>query len=394
MTTSTSWRPFCMVSLALMMGTMGTALASPLYPLYQALWHLVPSQITYIFVAYMFGCLATLLFLGRTSNSIGYLRTLQVGLVFISIGLVISAYASDALILSLGRFIIGIASGLMTTSALLGLMYTVPKSHQQIAPQLSSIITAVGFGLGPLIGGLIAQFSEYPLVSPYLPVILGAVLCFFGLFWVESPTFTAQPFSIAPKLLRPEVQYHQLFLIVGFTAFSAFAAFSLFASLSPSFVRDILPWHGPLISGSAITSILIISAVVQYFARSIPAYKCLNYGLITLIASLGILALCMLFQLSAFFFISDFLVGVGHGLTLIGSFGLIHAMTTLENRAAVMSTYLFIGYLGTIVPIVAVGYLADHFGLSFGVISFCIVIALLCFFLWFAHKGSIRLASA
>jgi MFS family permease len=383
-----------MVSLALMMGTMGTALASPLYPLYQALWHLVPSQITYIFVAYMFGCLATLLFLGRTSNSIGYLRTLQVGLVFISIGLVISAYASDALILSLGRFIIGIASGLMTTSALLGLMYTVPKSHQQIAPQLSSIITAVGFGLGPLIGGLIAQFSEYPLVSPYLPVILGAVLCFFGLFWVESPTFTAQPFSIAPKLLRPEGQYHQLFLIVGFTAFSAFAAFSLFASLSPSFVRDILPWHGPLISGSAITSILIVSAVVQYFARSIPAYKCLNYGLITLIASLGILALCMLFQLSAFFFISDFLVGVGHGLTLIGSFGLIHAMTTLENRAAVMSTYLFIGYLGTIVPIVAVGYLADHFGLSFGVISFCIAIALLCFYLWFAHKSSIRLASA
>jgi MFS family permease len=75
-----------MVSLALMMGTMGTALASPLYPLYQALWHLVPSQITYIFVAYMFGCLATLLFLGRTSNSIGYLRTLQVGLVLVKRG--------------------------------------------------------------------------------------------------------------------------------------------------------------------------------------------------------------------------------------------------------------------------------------------------------------------
>ena len=108
-----------------------------------------------------------------------------------------------------------------------------------------------------------------------------------------------------------------------------------------------LPWARPLISGSAITSILIVSAVVQYFARSIPAYKCLNYGLITLIASLGILALCMLFQLSAFFFISDFLVGVGHGLTLIGSFGLIHAMTSLENRAAGdvdLSFYWLFGY--------------------------------------------------
>ena len=90
MTENISWRPFAMVSLALIMGTIGTALASPLYPIYQQIWHLSPSQITYIFVAYMFGCLGTLLFLGRTSNTIGFLRTLQIGLVFISIGLVIS----------------------------------------------------------------------------------------------------------------------------------------------------------------------------------------------------------------------------------------------------------------------------------------------------------------
>ncbi len=66
-------------------------------------------------------------------------------------------------------------------------------------------------------------------------------------------------------------------------------------------------------------------------------------------------------------------------------------MTTLENRAAVMSTYLFIAYLGTIVPIVAVGYLADHFGLDFAVISFCIADRFIVFYLWFAHKSSIRL---
>lgn len=43
-----SWRPFLMVSLALCIGTIGTALASPLYPIYQELWHLLPSHITYI----------------------------------------------------------------------------------------------------------------------------------------------------------------------------------------------------------------------------------------------------------------------------------------------------------------------------------------------------------
>ncbi len=72
MTHSHPWHPFVMIGLALIIGTMGTALASPLYPIYQEVWQLLPSHITFIFVSYMLGCLATLLFLGRTSNSIGF----------------------------------------------------------------------------------------------------------------------------------------------------------------------------------------------------------------------------------------------------------------------------------------------------------------------------------
>ena len=375
-----------MVSLALCIGTIGTALASPLYPIYQQLWHLLPSHITYIFVAYMFGCLATLLFLGRSSNSFGFLRTLQIGIVFVILGLALSSIASNALWLALGRFIIGIASGLISTSAMLGLITTIPDSHKQNAPQLSSIITVIGFGLGPFIGGLIAQFSNQPLVTPYLPIIAAAILCFFGLFLVKAPQFKVQPFSIAPRLEIPAAQHHSLFFIAGLTAFSAFGAFSLFASLSPSFVKDLIPWHGPLVSGSAIASILLVSAVVQFSAKSLLPAKSLILGLITLVVSFVLLGLCMSMQWSILFFISDILVGVGHGLGLLGAFGLIHQMTTTDNRAAVMSTYLFIGYLGTIVPIIAVGYLADHFGLTTGILGFCLGVGLLCLALIFWRK--------
>ena len=375
-----------MVSLALCIGTIGTALASPLYPIYQQLWHLLPSHITYIFVAYMFGCLATLLFLGRSSNSFGFRPTLQIGIVFVILGLALSSIASNALWLALGRFIIGIASGLISTSAMLGLITTIPDSHKQNAPQLSSIITVIGFGLGPFIGGLIAQFSNQPLVTPYLPIIAAAILCFFGLFLVKAPQFKVQPFSIAPRLEIPAAQHHSLFFIAGLTAFSAFGAFSLFASLSPSFVKDLIPWHGPLVSGSAIASILLVSAVVQFSAKSLLPAKSLILGLITLVVSFVLLGLCMSMQWSILFFISDILVGVGHGLGLLGAFGLIHQMTTPDNRAAVMSTYLFIGYLGTIVPIIAVGYLADHFGLTTGVLGFCLGVGLICLALIFWYK--------
>ena len=183
-----------------------------------------------------------------------------------------------------------------------------------------------------------------------------------------------------------------MFFIAGFTAFCAFGAFSLFASLSPSFVKDLIPWHGPLVSGAAISSILLISALVQFFAKNLTAAKSLTLGLMTLLLSFILLGLCMSMQWSTLFFISDILVGVGHGLGLLGAFGLIHQMTSADNRAAVMSTYLFIGYLGTIVPIIAVGYLADHFGLTIGVLGFCIGVGLLCIALlvWYKKISSLK----
>ena len=91
---------------------------------------------------------------------------------------------------------------------------------------------------------------------------------------------------------------------------------------------------------------------------------------------------------STLFFISDILVGVGHGLSLIGAFSLIHKMTNLENRAAVISTYLFVGYLGTIIPIIGVGYLADHFGFMIGVLGFCLSVGLLCLILLILLKST------
>ena len=381
-----SWRPFIMVSLALCIGTIGTALASPLYPIYQQLWHLLPSHITYIFVAYMFGCLTTLLFLGRTSNSFGFIRTLQIGLLCAVIGLIMSVFSTNTYWLGLGRFIIGVASGLISTSAMLGLISTIPDSHKMHAAQFSSIITVVGFGLGPFIGGTIAQFSSAPLVTPYIPVIIGATISLISLFFIKAVQFEKQPFKIAPHLELPEKQFKQLFFIVSFGAFSAFATFSIFASLAPSFIRDIIPWHGPMVSGTTIASILLISAVTQFIAKSFHIHKAFDRGLIVILISYMILALCLTMHWSYLFFFSVIFAGIGHGLSLLSAFALVHQMTNPENRAAVISTYLFIGYLGTIVPIIFAGYLSDHFGLITGVLGFCIGVGLLCLYLLFQHR--------
>src|SRR5437763_12440599 len=98
---------FAWVCYSMCVGVMGTALASPLYPLYQEAWKLRPSDITHIYVVYMFGVLASLLFMGRLTGRFGFLALLRLGLVFMTIGLVLSAAAADVPVFTLARLLIG-----------------------------------------------------------------------------------------------------------------------------------------------------------------------------------------------------------------------------------------------------------------------------------------------
>src|SRR5690606_24880388 len=63
--------PYLWVCFAMCVGVMGTALASPLYPLYQEAWNLSAGDITLVYVVYMASALCGLLFLGKLSDQYG-----------------------------------------------------------------------------------------------------------------------------------------------------------------------------------------------------------------------------------------------------------------------------------------------------------------------------------
>ncbi|MBK1781949.1 MFS transporter [Advenella sp. WQ 585] len=379
MTMPTTWRPFAWVGAALCAGTMGTALASPLYPFYQALWDLQPSEITYIFIAYMMGVLVTLLFLGKVTAHYGFLPVLKGGMVFSIIGLGISALAISPFLLGLGRVTIGIASGMISTSAILGMSQVLPTSHKSRAGQIASMVSVAGFGLGPFISGWIAQFLPYPLVTPYLTVLVPSIVILYGLRSVrqEIQSKPGRP-SFLPKLEMPaEPGSRPLFLIISMTAFAAFGIFSLYGSLAPSFLEEMIPWSGPAVSGTAIASVLFISGCTQFVLRSLPLHQTLYLGMLFLLLTCLALGLTISTHSILLFVVSDILAGLAHGATLLATFGIVGQLSTPENRGPLFSTYLFIGYLGTIMPIVSVGLLADAFGLLSAVIIFCISMGLL-----------------
>ncbi|MCK9507130.1 MAG: MFS transporter, partial [Pigmentiphaga sp.] len=85
--------PFFWVSFAMIVGVMGTALISPLYALYKEAWQLQTSDVSLIYVMYMGGALAGLLFLGRLPDRVGFHRMMQVGLSLALLGTAISLIA-------------------------------------------------------------------------------------------------------------------------------------------------------------------------------------------------------------------------------------------------------------------------------------------------------------
>src|SRR5690554_6903348 len=376
-----STRPTFWVSFAMFVGVMGTALASPLYPLYHDAWQLQPSHITGIYVVYMVGVLISLLFLTRLTDRLGFMPMLRVGLIMVTAGIALSAVAWDLNSLAVSRLLIGMASGLITTSAAVGLIGLNPYRDPQLVSAITSLAMACGFGAGPLVGGLMAQWAPAPLTTTYLPSLTLSVLAIYGLFRLNIPASQdRRPFdlrALTPRITMPPREVRGPFWLASIGAFSTFAVFGLYASLAPSFMEQMLPWNGPAISGTFIALILMLSATVQWFARALRPLQLVIWAMRALCVSCLLLLVTAATSSPWLFMLSVLATAIGHGMGNLSGVAIVNRVSTGQTRAGLFSSYLMVGYMGSIVPILAVGWIADHYGLKVGIEVFCVTLATL-----------------
>ncbi|RTZ48230.1 MFS transporter [Candidimonas sp. SYP-B2681] len=377
-------------------GVMGTALASPLYPLYQDVWHLKASDITVIFTIYMFGVLASLLFLGRLTNRFGFLPMLRAGLIVVTLGVLLSMVAWNPESFMLSRLAIGLASGLITTSASIGMSQLSRAGDVKRAAVITTFAMTLGFGLGPLVGGLIAQWVPKPLFSAYLPSLLLGLIAIYALFTIRIPPLSTPAASahhrkdwltqLLPRITMPPRALSRPFWIGSMGAFSAFGMFSLYASLAPSFMQDILSWHGPAASGASIAAILFLSSTFQLAARRVPNKMNAVAGYGALVVSNLLLIATTYTGLIWLFMLSALTTALGHGLANLAGMSLVNKMATPASRAGLLSSYMIVGYLGTIVPILGMGWLSDRLGLAYAIMIFSAsMTAVTAILTWAAH---------
>ena len=372
--------PYAWVSFSMIVGVMGVALITPLYALYKEAWQLQASDISLVYVIYMMGALLGLLFLGRMPDRVGFRPMMQCGLMLVLLGTFICMIAWDMTSLSIGRFIVGIASSMMTTSSTLGLSKVSPSGNMRRVAMMTGFLLAFGFGLGPLLGGLIGQWASSPLRVTYIPTMLLGALGLAVLFVLKLPRrallLDGDAFSwrdVLPKLTWPEAEMSRAFALTCSLAFLAFGVFGLYASMAPLFLDELLPWHGPVVSGTAIGLILFASAGVQVAAGRLPIHWCGAAGLVGLALSNASMLVNLWASSAMLFGTGVLLTAIGHGLCMLAGMSMINRLAIPANRSGMLATYMVIGYIGSMMPMMGMGWIADHWGMAAAVRIFCIL---------------------
>lgn len=384
MSKALSLQPRHSVALSMVAALLGTALVSPLYPLYQDAWGLSAGDVSNLYVIYMIGALSGLVFLGRLGDRIGYTATLVAALLLALVGSVICMAAQGMTVLAIGRFMVGIAGTMATSAGAAGYINLTPPERKANATLKCSLLVSFGFGAGPVIGGIVGQWMPMPLVVAHVPSIVSMLLAVVLMSRIE-PRMPVSELKgrlslrdFMPALTWPKGDTALVFALASVLPFITFGVFGLYASMAPSIVRNVLGLGGPVVSGLGIAFILTGSCITQI------VFKRMHYGHSALIG-LGMLALSnglMIFNLGSgsamLFSIGLCATAIGHGASMFAGSQVVNLIADHTNRSSLTASYWAVGYCGSIVPMIGTGIMADLWGMNLAVTVFCSTVVVMC----------------
>lgn len=359
-----------------------STIPTPLYALYQQRDGFPTWVITVVFAAYAVGVIASLFLIGHLSDWAGRRRMVLVAILLEIVAAALFLVWNDVSGLLVARLISGVGVGALTASATAHLSelrsVARPDEGPRLAGTVSTVVNTGGLALGPLIGGLFAQFLPAPLLLPYAIFLIVLAVAAVAVALVPETVERAEerpPYR--PQRISLPAASRGAFSAAAIAAFAGFAVFGLFTSLAPSVLSGTFHVASHLVAGAVPFSVFAASALSQLvFARlrtraqSILAIALVALGLTGLAA--GVLG----GSLPAFI-VAGVVAGAGVGLLFRASILVAGSLADAERRGEVLAAIFLVAYIGLALPVLLVGVALILWPLVAVLVGFVAVVAVL-----------------
>jgi MFS family permease len=315
-----------------------------------------------LFGVYALGLIPALLVIGPVSDLRGRGGIMRfAGALSIVASLALIAGEHSLAMLYLGRFLAGVCSGAAFAAGtawikeLSAAPYD-PLAGEQAGARRAAIALSAGFGLGPLVAGLLAQWAPHPLLTAYLPhlaVMLTALVLVIGA--PETITQPGHQLSLRGLLRVPAAAHLRFGRIVAPSAPWVFAAPSIAFAVLPGLVAhqtgSFQVGFAAIIAGLTLALGVLIQPLARRLDQTDDVRGTLT-GLSAICAGTALGALAADQQSWPLVIPAAVLLGCGYGLCLVSGLLEIQRLATSQDLASLTAIYYALTYVGFAAPIV------------------------------------------
>ncbi|PPI08007.1 MFS transporter [Rathayibacter sp. AY1B8] len=333
---------------------------TPLYPLYQQLDGFPPFVITVVFAAYAVGVIVSLYLAGHVSDWLGRRRVLLIAVLVSAISAVLFSLTTEVPGLIVARFVNGVSIGMLTATATAHLgelrARARPDENTIVAASISGAVNLGGLSLGPLLGGVFAEFLPDPLLLPHQVFLVALLVAGLALLLVpETVDVPETAPAYRPQRLSVPADARRAFLLAAFGAFSAFSVLGLFTSLAPTFLVQTFQVRDHLLAGATSFAVFAFAALGQLLLVKVGMRLQLSIAVAGCAVGLAAVAAGAIAPQLGVFLAGAVVSGFGVGLLFKGSIGTAVALADPARRGETLAVVFLVAYTGLAVPALAAG---------------------------------------
>ncbi|MEU8405688.1 MFS transporter [Micromonospora sp. NPDC048842] len=353
-------RGFWAIALAFLTAMAFCTVPAPLYPLYMARDGFSTFMGTIVFAVYAVGVVISLLLAGHVSDWVGRKKILIPALALELVAAALFLGDPSLPVLLVARLVSGLGIGLITATATAYLQELHaahrPGSSRQRFEMVSTAANIGGLGVGALVAGVLAQYVDAPLRTPYL--------VFAVLLAVSIVAVALTPETVEERLVKPTYRPQRIsadhgdragYLAAAAAGFASFAVFGLFTSVAPGFVAGALHLPSRALAGAIVFAVFGGAAVAQTLTSRLAAPAKVRLGLLAQAVGVPVLLVGMHTASLSVFLVGGMLAGIGAGVLFKAAVGAVAAMAAPAQRGEALAGLFLIGYLGMILPSVGIG---------------------------------------